>query len=1047
MNPLPIDNLLEWRCIGPHRGGRVIAVAGDTTDSNTFYFGACAGGVWKTTDAGLYWECISDGYFQTSSMGALAVSESDPNVIYAGTGESTTRSNISPGDGIYKSTNAGRTWQHMGLSDSRHIGKIAIHPQNPDIVYVAALGHAHGPNEERGVFRSFDGGQNWQRVLYKSDKAGAVDIKLDPQNPRILFASIWQMHRSFWDISSGGEDCGLYRSQDGGDTWEDLSGQNGLPDGLLGKIGIAISPVQKGRVWALVETTSNPGLYRSDNYGEKWELISEDGNLNARAWYYSHITADTQDGDTVYVNCFKLWKSVDGGRNFTQIDTPHGDNHDLWIDPHNNQRMIQGNDGGACVSLNGAESWSSIFNQPTAQFYRICTDNQYPYRVYGTQQDNSTISVPSSAHDRGAIPWAAAYQSGTGESGHIVAHPDDPNIVYSGAIGSSPGGGNALQRYDHRTKQIRLITPWPEANHGYLPSAQKYRFNWTYPIVISPHDPNTLYIAANHLLRSRNEGQSWEEISPDLTRADPSTFVASGGPINKEGGTAEMYATIFAFTESPHEPGVFWTGSDDGLIHLSQDGGVSWQNVTPPMMPEWAQISTIEPSPFNPAQVYVVATRNKADDFRPYLYKTADFGQTWQEITNGIPEHDFTRVIRADPGREGLLYAGTEATVYVSFDDGDSWQSLQLNLPVTPIYDLKVKDNDLVAGTHGRSFWILDDLTPLHQLSEETVTTAVSLFKPRDAVRVWQSPVSGWGGGTTGKNYYVIFSENATHYEEKTAQGTIQRRFLNVGQNPPVGAIITYHLADAPQVPVTLTILDANGQEVNSFQSQDDDTEKEGIVVPVAKGMNRFIWNLRYADGMAIKGDDLSASQPIGPVVAPGQYEVHLQIGETSLSQSFQIVKDPRVTTAVADLQSQVALLLAIRDKQSQAHQLINTVRDARQQIAGWLTRLKADEEVQEAGQALQNKLRQLEEPLIVPDLKTRSEVGNHGVRLLAKLAALIPVVAGADFAPTDASVQFFDTISGEIDEQLVALEAAMAAVPAFNELLQKAGVQGVWVD
>ncbi|MEM7118062.1 MAG: exo-alpha-sialidase [Chloroflexota bacterium] len=1043
MNPLPLDNLLEWRSIGPYRGGRVIAVAGDPTDSNTFYFGACAGGVWKTTDAGLYWECVSDGFFQSSSMGAIAVSESDPNVIYAGTGESTARSNISPGDGVYKSTDAGRTWQHVGLRDSRHIGKIIIHPQNPDLVYVAALGHAHGSNEERGVFRSRDGGQNWERILYKSDKAGAVDIKLDPQNPRILFASIWQMKRSFWDMSSGGEDCGLYRSQDGGDSWEELSGQNGLPGGLLGKIGIAISPAQKGRVWALVETTEKPGLYRSDDYGETWSLVSADGNLNARAWYYTHLTADTQDANTLYVNCFKLWKSIDGGHNFTQIGTPHGDNHDLWIDPNNNQRMIQGNDGGACVSLNGGASWSSIFNQPTAQFYRIGTDNQYPYRVYGTQQDNSSVSVPSRAYERGAIPWAAVYQAGTGESGHIAVRPDDPNIVYVGAIGSSPGGGNALQRYDHRTQQIRLITPWPEANRGHLPSAHKYRFNWTYPIVISPHDPDTLYIAGNQLLRSQDEGQSWQEISPDLTRADPSTFVASGGPINKEGGSAEMYATIFAFTESPHEPSVFWTGSDDGLIHLSRDGGATWQNVTPAIMPEWAQISTIEPSPFNPAQVYVAATRNKADDFRPYLFKTADFGQTWQAISDGIPDDDFTRVIRADPGREGLLYAGTESTVYVSFDDGDSWQSLQFNLPVTPVYDLKVKDNDLVAGTHGRSFWILDDLTPLHQIDETVEETAVFLFKPRDTVRALANLTGDWAGGATGKNYYATFSEIATHYEEKSEQGTTKRRFLDVGENPPVGVVITYHLAEVAQEPVMLTILDGAGNEINNFQSD----AKEGVVVPVKQGINRFVWDMQHSAGATIKGKDLSASDLAGPIVAPGEYQVRLQVGETTLTEPFAIIKDPRVETAVSDLQAQVKLLLAIRDKLSHAHTIINAVRDCRQQVSDWMSRFAENQALQEAGTALQTQLRQLEEPLIVPELKTRSEVGNHGVRLLAKLAGLTPVVAAADFAPTEASHQFFGHISAEIDAQLVALEEAMATeVRKFNRLLQEVRVQGVWI-
>ena len=1044
MPVLPVSFKPQWRCIGPFRGGRVGAVAGDVSDPTVFYFGACAGGVWKTTDAGTYWVNVSDGFFTTASIGAIAVAESDPNVIYVGSGESTTRSNISPGDGVYKSNDAGRTWQNVGLRDSRHIGKVAIHPQNPDLVYVAALGHAHGPNQQRGVFRSRDGGLSWEQVLHKSDQAGAIDIKLDPNNPRILFAAIWQMERSFYDMSSGGPDSGLYCSFDGGDSWQELTGRNGFPGGLLGKIGVAISPAQRGRVWALVESAEAPGLYRSDDYGANWQLVSTDGELNARAWYYSHITADTQNGDTVYVNCFSFWKSIDGGATFSQIATPHGDNHDLWIDPNNNQRMIQGNDGGACVSLNGGASWSTVFNQPTAQFYRITTDNQTPYHVYGTQQDSSSIAVPSNAYDRGAIPWAACYQAGTGESGHIAVRPDDHNIVYVGAIGSSPGGGNSLQRYDHRRKQIRLISPWPESLRGALPSERRYRWNWTYPILISEHNPDNLYIGCQYVLRSQDEGQSWQEISPDLTRADPATFVASGGPINKEGGAAEMYATVLALAESPLREGLLWAGSDDGLLHLSRDGGASWHNVTSDLWPEFLQISTVEPSPFAEGTVYLAGTRNKANDFRPYLFKSTDYGQSWQEITAGIPDHDFTRVIRADPARERLLYAGSESTVYVSLDDGVSWQALAGNLPIVPVYDLRVKGDDLIAGTHGRSFWILDDLTPLRQLDEAALAAAATLFTPRPALRVRPWLTEDWGGGVAGKNYYAIFAENVTFVEVATAQGTKRRQFLDAGENGPAGALIHYHLAEAPTASISLTIHDGDGNEVNRIVSKGADWES-GEFLPAAAGFNCFVWNLRYADGEAIKGKDLSATGAPGPVVAPGRYEVRLTVGQQTLSQPLTVVLDGRVETPVAELEAQVSLLLTVRDKLSEAHALINDVRDVRAQLAAWQERLADRPELADAAGKLAQKLHDAEEPLIMPGLKTRSEVGNAGVRLLAQLAAFIPLAGGADYGPTSVSQPYVDHLVTQIDDCLATLhELLQAELPHFNNQLHAAGLGAV---
>ena len=573
-------NGLEWRCIGPPRGGRVVAVAGDPVNPAVFYFGACAGGVWKTYDGGTYWENVSDGFFETASVGAIDVSTADPNVIYAGMGEACIRIDVTHGDGVYRSTDAGKSWQNMGLKDTRHISRVRTHPQNADLVYVAALGHAFGPNSERGVFRSSNGGRDWEHVLFKSEDAGAADLSIDPNNPRNLFASIWQTRRSFWNLSSGGPDSGLWRTTDGGDTWEDISGNPGLPEGPLGRIGVAVSPAQAGRVYATVEA-KDCGIYRSDDNGDTWELMSDDRDLQGRPWYYQHIFADPQDANTCWILSYGAWKSIDGGKTFTQVTTPHGDNHDIWIDPNNTQRIIEGNDGGACVSYNGGDTFSTIYNQLTSQFYHLTTDDRFPYRVYGTQQDNSAISVPSRT-GKGAIPWGDCYTVGSSESGYIALHPDDPNIVVSGAVGSSPGGGGNMLRYDHNTGQVRIITVWPELNTGYGAENMKYRFQWTYPIQFSPHNPDVLYATGNIVFRSTDQGSSWGPISPDLTRNDPTKMQPSGGPVTLDTSGAETYCTIFAFVESAHEAGVFWAGSDDGLVNISRDGGETWTNITPP---------------------------------------------------------------------------------------------------------------------------------------------------------------------------------------------------------------------------------------------------------------------------------------------------------------------------------------------------------------------------------------------------------------------------------------------------------------------------------
>ncbi|MDZ4721638.1 MAG: glycosyl hydrolase [Roseiflexaceae bacterium] len=1040
------SGLLEWRCIGPFRGGRVVTVAGDYQNPNVFYFGACAGGVWKTSDGGHYWECVSDGFFKTAAVGALAVAPSDSHVIYAGTGETTIRIDVSHGDGVYKSTDAGRSWTHIGLSDTRFIGKIRVHPNDPDTVLVAALGHAFGPNKERGVFKSTDGGQNWKQVLFKSEKAGAVDLTLDA-NPRIAYAAIWEAHRNFWQISSGGPESGIWQSTDGGDHWVDISDRPGLPKGIKGKIGLAASPVQSGRVWALIEHQPQGGLYRSDDAGATWEKVSDNQNLLSRAWYYTHITADPVDPETVYVNNLSFYKSNDGGKTFFTIDTPHGDNHDVWIDPRNNQRLIQGNDGGANVSYNGGASWSSIYNQPTAQFYHIAADTRDPYVVYGTQQDNSSIAVPNRVNHTG-IAWADSYIAGTGESGYIVPRPDDPNIVYVGAIGSSPGGGNALQRYDHRTRQIRLITTWPETMSGRGAGEQRYRFAWTYPIIISPHDVNTLYIGGNIVFKSTNEGQSWQPISPDLTKADPETLKPTGGPINRDSVGAEVFATVFSLIESPHEAGVLWAGSDDGLLHISKDAGANWKNVTPPDLGEWTMITCIEPSPTEKGSVYVVGTRYKNDDYKPYIWKTSDYGKTWKKIVKGIDKDAYTRVLRADPSRAGLLFAGTETGLYVSFDDGANWEKFQLNLPITPLHDLLIKGSDLIAGTHGRSIWVLDDITPLRQFSKDVASAKAHLFPPRPSVRIM--PGVDWTGNNPGKNYLSMSGGAFTFTTDD--DGRIIRKFLDVGQNPPRGVIITYALKNQPKQPITLTFSDAQGNLLRSFTSRDlSSTEKpKEQKAPAAAGWNRFVWDMRHTPVTKIEGKDPIAEATVdGPLVPPGMYQVALKVGDTTLTEQFEVTKPSTIQASQEDLQAQYDLLVRIYTKLNETVAGVNRARDLRAQLDGWATRseqLSDGKAIGEVAKALKEKVLEIEKELQVPDLRAGwADNFNNGVRLLAQLSSLTDLVELGDYRPTDQAEEFFTHIVGKIDAVLGRLNAVIEAeLPAINAGIAAAQVGAI---
>ncbi len=1033
---------MQYRSIGPFRGGRVLAVAGDPVDQATFYFGACSGGLWKTDDAGVFWHNISDGYFKTASVGAIAIAESDPNVIYVGMGESALRSNVTHGDGVYKSTDAGKTWTHLGLEDTRHIGRVRVHPQNPDLVYVAALGHAFGPNEERGVFRSKDGGATWDKILYKSDRAGAIDLSMDPNNPRIIYAAIYQVRRYPYTIVSGGPDSGLWRSVDGGDSWEEITGSPGLPEKPMGRIGVAVSPAQRDRVWCLIEHDDG-GLFRSDDGGKTWALTSNNADLRRRHFYYTHLFAHPTDPDTCYVLSGRNWKSTDGGRTFTRFTTPHDDDHDIWIDPKNPRRIIHANDEGASISFNDGASWTRLENQPTGQFYHVTTDTNFPYRVYGTQQDGSSISITSRSAT-GAITQTEWYCVGGGEAGYVAVRPDDPNIVYA-----AHSGGGPMSRYDRRTGQGLDVKVWPERASNLAPENLKHRFQWTFPIVLSPHNPNVLYVAGNHVFRSTTDGASWDEISPDLTRND----VKRGGA--SEGAPAEGLppCTIFAFDESKVEKGVLWAGSDDGLVHVSRDNGENWRNVTPPGLPEWSLVSIIDPSPHDGATAYVAAAAYKLDDYRPYLFKTSDYGETWTQITNGIPDNDFTRVIREDPARRGLLYAGTETGIYVSFDDGDNWQSLQLNLPVVPIHDFVIKDNDLVVATHGRAFWILDDLTPLHQISDESSQAPAILYKPREGYRfpMWR-PLRPDASSVAGMNYDrgagpVIFS----WYTEKDGEGNIVKQtYLDAGQNPPDGVVVYYYFKEQPEGEVTLTVLDREGNTVNTFRSKEECSDYKGPFLPKKAGMNRFLWNMRHSDAETVPGDETVGGldeSVNGPMAVPGSYRVRLQVNGQTLSQWCEVRKNPLNPSTQQDLEAQHRLLMQLRDKTSEISGAVARLRKVRGQVEGWLQRLDDSEDskqVEEAGQAIKDKLGEIESELIhVPAPGAPSL--DAAVKLYSKLPALNSVIASADYAPTKQAVETYQDIASRVDEQISLLDKVLEQdVPEFNRMVGGLNIEPV---
>ena len=1003
---------MKYRNIGPFRGGRSAAVTGVPGDKFLAYFGGTGGGVWNTKNGGQTWENISDGYYG-GSIGAVTVSEWDPNVIYVGGGEVTVRGNVSHGNGVWKSTDAGKTWKFKGLKDSHRIPRIRIHPRNPELVYVAALGHLSGPNDERGVYRSKDGGENWEKVLFINDEVGACDLILDPNNPRIIYASTWRIKRTPYSLESGGQGSGLWKSTDGGDTWEDITKSKGLPEGMVGIIGVAISPLNSDRVWALIESKKG-GLFRSDDGGETWKKTSSDNNLRQRAWYYTRIYADTENEDILYVLNVQFWRSKDGGKTFNSIRTPHGDHHDLWIDPMDSKHLIIADDGGGQVSFDAGTTWSTYHNQPTAQFYRADVDNQFPYRVYAGQQDNSTVSIASRTTG-GGITERDYYSVGGGESAHVAPHPDDPSIVYAGSY------SGFLTRYNHVTGERRNITVYPDNPMGHGVKDMKYRFQWNFPIEFDPHDANTLYVGSQHLHKSTDEGESWELISPDLTTNTLSMQDESGGPITKDDTGVEYYCTIFVITPSPQEKGVIWIGTDDGKVHITKNGGKSWTDITPNNMPKWGMVNSIDQSPHNPGTAYMAVTRYKLDDFKPYLFKTDNYGKSWKLISRGIPEDAFTRVIREDPMKKGLLYAGTETGVYVSFDDGKNWQSFQLNLPIVPVTDLVVKENDLVVATQGRSFWILDDLTPLHQLTNKVAGSTSHMYKPRDTYRLPGG--GGWGGPSP-----------------------------TWGANPPNGVMAFYYLKEAlgKDDEFKLEFMESDGDVIKTFSNKKD-KKNPSPVAETKEGMNRFVWNMRYPDAKKVPNAVMWGGRHIGPKAVPGEYKVKMTLNGKSQTQSFNILKDPRINTTQSDFQDQFDLLMDIRNRTTEINEKILTIRSIKDQINTLTGLMKEsgfkDENVTKAGQELVKSLSTIEERLIQVKSKSRQDPLNYPIRLDNKIAALVGVVSSVDARPT---AQSYDVLEDLVEQAQVHYKKLNKVLTddlyKFNNMVSEAAVPAVMI-
>tara|TARA_B100000927_G_scaffold93955_1_gene75798 strand:+ start:23710 stop:26844 length:3135 start_codon:yes stop_codon:yes gene_type:complete len=985
---------IKYRSLGPHRGGRSAAVTGVPGNPNLFYFGATGGGVWKTEDGGQSYENISDGYFG-GSIGSVAVSKSDNNVIYVGGGEVTLRGNVSSGYGIWKSVDAGKTWNFSGLPKSRHVPRIVIDPNNHNIVYAAVLGNIYKPTSDRGVYKSKDGGKTWEKVLFSNNHSGVVELVMDPSNSRTLYAATWRVNRTPYSLNSGGEGSALWKSVDQGENWTKISINEGFAEGTLGIIGVTVSPVNTQRVWAIVENQEKGGIYRSEDGGSTWSHINDSRELRQRAWYYSKIYADTKDEDIVYVMNVSYHKSKDGGKTFKSNNAPHGDHHDLWIAPEDNQRMIIADDGGAQISFNGGETWTTYHNQPTAQFYRVTTDNSFPFRIYVAQQDNSTLRV-NYRSSGGGISEDDWEPTAGGESAHLAIDPLDNDIVYGGSY------GGYLTRVNHKTNSERGINVWPDNPMGYGAEGMKYRFQWNFPIHFSKHDPKKLYTFSNHVHVSEDEGQSWEIISPDLTRNDPKKLKSSGGPITQDNTGVEYYCTIFAANESSIKEGLMWVGSDDGLIHLKKDGGNNWENVTPSNMPKWLMINSIEPSPFDPAVCYVAGTLYKTGDFKPYLYKTSDYGKTWSLITNGIKSEHFTRVLRADPEKKGILYAGTESGMYISFDDGNSWNSFQLNLPIVPITDLTIKENSLIVATQGRSIWALDDLTVLHQIDQNTVNEEINLFKPKTSYRT-----RGRGGKET----------------------------LTEGTNLPNGVIVHFNVKNFSPDKDELSIhfKEQDGTIIKTYKSNDEIDKLE-----IKTGGNTFVWNTLYEGAEILDSMIFWSASFSGAKAVPGKYKVVLEKNGESQEQEFEILPDPRSEVSISQMRLQFDFVNKVNATVDKAHKAIKNIRQIRKKLEEFDSNFSENESVinlVEKAKQLNSSLTEIEKALYQTKNRSRQDPLNFPIKLTNKLGHLNSLVTSNDFPPTNQDELVRKELTAEVENHILKYQKLVSKdLKYFNE-------------
>lgn len=1008
---------LKFRNIGPFRGGRSVAVAGVIQDPQTYYMGSTGGGLWKTEDAGISWKNISDGQFKMGSVGAIGVAESDPNVIYVGMGEHAIRGVMtSHGDGVYKSTDAGKTWKNIGLEKTRHISDVIVHPTNPDVVYVSAQGAAHGPNEDRGIYRTVDGGKTWDKILYVDENTGASGLSMDMTNPRILYAAMWEHTRFPWQVKSGGKGSGLYKSTDGGQNWIKLV--NGLPK-MMGKAGISVSRANPNRVYANIEAEKG-GVYRSDNGGMSWSLVNSDRVTVARSWYYMEVFADPVNENVVYVLNAPVLKSIDGGKTFTGISVPHGDNHDLWINPNNNQIMINANDGGANISINGGNSWSTQQNQPTVQFYRVITDNRFPYHVYGGQQDNSTVAIASRTAGRG-IGWKDWYAVAGGESAFIAFDEDNPRLVYGGSY-----QGN-ISVFDHQTEQVKDIMAYPVVGLGSLPKEMKYRFNWNSPIVISQHDKKTMYHGAQLVLKSTNGGQSWEEISPDLTRNDKTKQEAGGVPFTNEGAGGENYNTLSYLLESPHQAGVIWTGSDCGLVHRTIDGGQNWENVTPPKIEEGI-INSIEVSPHDPETVYITLLRYKMNDYSPYVFKTTNNGKSWKNISKGFADEDYVRVVREDKNRKGLLYAGTETGLYVSFNAGDSWTRMNFNLPTAPINDITIRDNDLVLATSGRGFWILDQLGALQELDlKDDFKSAMKLIAPKTTIR-FDAPVGN-------------------------------RAPTNEGQNPMNGVMIDYYLGEnvPDSVRLQLAIYNEDGQTIRTYtnQKQKDFKSWPGgpspkMILSGKKGVNRIAWDFRHDELPSVENVFVLGDYR-GSIVAPGKYIAIMTLNEHIQEVPIEIVADPRLEVTQADFDEQYAFMAQIDQIVRDMHQAVNRMRNASAQINSYMDTLEKMDDKSDLvaqGKAVQASIKSWEEKLIQPKQKTFQDVINFRNQLNTEFLNLRSRVDQHDPRLSSGAKSRFMDLSKEWSTHKAELDRIInQEIAEFNTLFKQHEIPAVWVE